>query len=154
MSSECSFCNHRNPPGAKYCNECGSPLNFKPCTECGAVNEGSAPSCYKCGAKLPDQVTGIEDGRDMAPTANVATLATSDRGLAQEREELHRTATAGVSQSPERDVPHAIEGSVGLLAPSSISTCRRTSRPPMRPRKRAQCLSLKGTSGRSFALVG
>ena len=53
----------------------------------------------------------------MAPTANVATLATSDRGLAQEREELHRTATAGVSQSPERDVPHAIEGSVDLLAP-------------------------------------
>src|SRR5215212_9039099 len=48
MPSQCSFCGHGNPPGAKYCNECGSPLNFKPCAACGAVNEGSAPGCHKC----------------------------------------------------------------------------------------------------------
>ena len=116
MSSKCNFCDHGNPPGAKYCNDCGSPLHLKPCNECGAVNEGSVPSCYKCGAKFHDQGTGIELGRDTAPTGNVGTLATSDGGMAQEREELHRTATAGVSQSTEHDVPHSIERSVDLFA--------------------------------------
>ena len=116
MSSKCNFCDHGNPPGAKYCNDCGSPLNFKPCRECGAVNEGPVPRCYKCGAKFLDQDAGIEHGRDTGPTANVSTLAMSDRGLAQERDELHRTTTAGVSQSAERDVPHSIEGSADLTA--------------------------------------
>ena len=118
MSSRCNFCDHGNPPGAKYCNDCGSPLNFKPCTDCGAVNEVTVPinSCYKCGAKFPDEDTGIEDGRGTAPTANVGTLATSDRGLAQVGDELQRTATLDVSQSAERDVPYSIDGSVDLFA--------------------------------------
>jgi len=83
MSSQCSFCGHGNPPGAKYCNECGSPLNFKPCAECGAVNEGSAPGCYKCGAKLADQPAGTEDPRDTRAAANAEFPAASHGGLPQ-----------------------------------------------------------------------
>jgi hypothetical protein len=83
MSCQCNFCGHSNPPGAKYCNECGSPLNFKPCAECGAVNEASAPGCYKCGAKLPDRDDGIEDRPDRA-TPGTGTLTTSHRDLSQE----------------------------------------------------------------------
>ena len=116
-SSECGFCDHSNPPSSKYCNECGSPLNFKPCAECGAVNETSALGCYKCGAKLPDQNTRVEARGDTAPTANVRSPATSHRGLAQERKELHRTDSFG--SSPEGDVSRAIEASLDVLVRES-----------------------------------
>jgi len=83
MPSQCSFCGHGNPFGAKYCNECGSPLNFKPCAECGAVNEGSALGCYKCGAKLPDADVQIVDRGDPAPRATMEIPAASHTGLPQ-----------------------------------------------------------------------
>ena len=46
----CPFCDHRNPAGAKFCNDCASPLHLKPCKHCDAVNHASATACYKCGA--------------------------------------------------------------------------------------------------------
>ena len=49
----CAFCDHRNPPGAKFCNACASPLHLKPCKECDAVNDEAATNCYKCGAAAP-----------------------------------------------------------------------------------------------------
>jgi hypothetical protein len=49
----CPFCDHRNPAGAKFCNECASPLHLKPCKRCDAVNHASATACYKCGAAYP-----------------------------------------------------------------------------------------------------
>ena len=49
----CSFCNHRNPAGAKFCNNCASPLHLKPCKQCDAVNDQAATNCYKCGAACP-----------------------------------------------------------------------------------------------------
>jgi hypothetical protein len=47
----CSFCDHKNPAGSKYCNECGSPLHLMPC-RCGAVNNVTDTHCYRCGAAL------------------------------------------------------------------------------------------------------
>jgi len=49
---QCPFCDHANPFGAKFCNECGSPLSLKPCRHCEAVNDQAAQNCYKCGAEL------------------------------------------------------------------------------------------------------
>jgi ribosomal protein L40E len=49
----CRFCDHDNPPGARFCNACGSPLYLKPCSQCDAVNESAATQCYQCGAPLP-----------------------------------------------------------------------------------------------------
>ena len=46
----CAFCDHRNPAGAKFCNDCASPLHLKPCKRCDAVNDLAATNCYKCGA--------------------------------------------------------------------------------------------------------
>ena len=43
----------RNPAGAKFCNECGSPLHLKPCNQCDAVNHQAATNCYKCGEECP-----------------------------------------------------------------------------------------------------
>jgi ribosomal protein L40E len=51
-SLSCSFCQHANPADAKYCNECGSPLNLEPCVQCEAVNDLHATRCHACGADL------------------------------------------------------------------------------------------------------
>ena len=49
----CPFCDRRNPAGAKFCNDCGSPLGLKPCNQCHAVNHQAAKNCYKCGTEYP-----------------------------------------------------------------------------------------------------
>ena len=46
----CSFCEHHNPAGAYFCNDCGSPLHLKPCNRCHAVIDQAATNCCKCGA--------------------------------------------------------------------------------------------------------
>lgn len=49
---QCLFCNHLNPVGASFCNECGSQLQLQQCDLCGSINKRSARVCYKCGAAL------------------------------------------------------------------------------------------------------
>ena len=49
----CAFCDHRNPAGAKFCNQCASPLDLRPCTHCDALNERAATVCGNCGAACP-----------------------------------------------------------------------------------------------------
>jgi hypothetical protein len=46
---DCPFCSHENPAGAKFCNECGSPLHLAPCGDCGAVNNLTDTHCWRCG---------------------------------------------------------------------------------------------------------
>src|SRR5215831_6911186 len=46
----CPFCEHHNQAGAKFCNDCGSPLHLKPCNQCDAIIDQAATNCYKCGA--------------------------------------------------------------------------------------------------------
>lgn len=48
----CGFCEHRNPPGANFCNDCAAPLNLKPCRQCDGINDQSASHCHKCGAAI------------------------------------------------------------------------------------------------------
>lgn len=47
---QCLFCNHFNPGGATFCNDCGSQLQLQQCDLCGSINKRSARVCYKCGA--------------------------------------------------------------------------------------------------------
>jgi|SRR5450631_2114770 ribosomal protein L40E len=54
---QCPFCYHSNPAGAKFCNDCGSPLHLKPCRQCDAINDQAARKCYKCGTEDPTLVT-------------------------------------------------------------------------------------------------
>lgn len=49
---QCLFCNHINPGGATFCNDCGSQLQLQQCDLCGSINKRSARICYKCGAPL------------------------------------------------------------------------------------------------------
>jgi hypothetical protein len=47
---QCLFCDQGNPEEAKFCNECGTPLHFKPCPQCDGINGRFATGCYRCGA--------------------------------------------------------------------------------------------------------
>jgi hypothetical protein len=79
---QCPFCNHANPAGAKYCNDCGSPLHLKPCNHCDAINDEVASNCYKCGAEFPVPSSALEAAsvsQALNTTAPSATL--SDMGF-------------------------------------------------------------------------
>ena len=67
----CPFCDHRNPVGAQFCSDCGSPLDLKPCNQCDAVNYQAATICYKCGAECPASFT-TPDATPVLPAADPA----------------------------------------------------------------------------------
>ena len=50
---QCSACRQDNPPGAKFCNACGSRLEVR-CPACGSVNPTGSRFCNGCGQKLND----------------------------------------------------------------------------------------------------
>jgi ribosomal protein L40E len=49
VSLLCFSCDHRNPIGSRFCNACGTPMNFRPCRHCSAINVRAAAHCHKCG---------------------------------------------------------------------------------------------------------
>jgi hypothetical protein len=57
-AADCSFCQHTNPPGSKFCNVCGAPLYMVPCPHCGAVNEFTASACHQCAGQLQGRAEG------------------------------------------------------------------------------------------------
>jgi len=58
MPSRCFFCQHGNPTGAKYCNECGCAMDWRPCERCGAMNDIDATHCRDCGGQFTSAATG------------------------------------------------------------------------------------------------
>jgi Double zinc ribbon len=55
----CAFCDHRNPGGAHFCNECGARLDLTQCWLCEAVNDRSAVVCHKCNAPLTEPMPAV-----------------------------------------------------------------------------------------------
>ncbi|MEP6657768.1 MAG: zinc ribbon domain-containing protein [Betaproteobacteria bacterium] len=83
----CPVCSHRNPTGAKYCNNCGSRVHLRECVQCEAINEPGVAHCYKCGAPMTPRAL---DQRDVP--AEVSRLAP-------------RGAPAGLQRRPAGDAP-------------------------------------------------
>jgi hypothetical protein len=79
-SSICHFCTHGNPAGSKFCNQCGSPLDLKPCSQCDAMNHVSVDRCYQCGTAFATE-NGVlevaEVGAAGIPAAESAAAARS-----------------------------------------------------------------------------
>ncbi|RLF99625.1 MAG: hypothetical protein DRN49_04105 [Thaumarchaeota archaeon] len=52
----CPKCGFQNPVGAKFCQNCGSPLQQQPqgikCPKCGTINPPGAKFCINCGTSL------------------------------------------------------------------------------------------------------
>lgn len=49
----CPVCEHRNPRGSRFCNDCGSPLQLRFCPACHAAEDVMALECRECGERLP-----------------------------------------------------------------------------------------------------
>jgi class 3 adenylate cyclase/predicted ATPase len=47
----CVHCQHENPEGAKFCNECAAPLPLR-CPSCGTANRPGAKFCHECATPL------------------------------------------------------------------------------------------------------
>jgi ribosomal protein L40E len=62
LGVHCLSCEHENPVGAKFCADCGSPLNLKLCKQCEAINESTAQRCYKCGVEFSAQPAADQSG--------------------------------------------------------------------------------------------
>src|SRR5947209_3408003 len=82
----CAFCDHRNPPGAKFCNDCASPLHLKPCKDCDAVNDHAWAYCHHCGGAFPMPVAtqspmSIGSPAETAPPDAVTTAHSSSASV-------------------------------------------------------------------------
>ena len=49
---KCPRCTHKNPPGVKFCNDCGQRMGTL-CTGCNALNLPKSNFCHQCGQFLP-----------------------------------------------------------------------------------------------------
>jgi class 3 adenylate cyclase len=60
----CAHCGNGNPPGKKFCSDCGTALAMR-CPQCGAESIADKKFCGDCGARLrrPD-VTGQQSTAD------------------------------------------------------------------------------------------
>jgi len=47
----CLGCNSGNPAGARFCQQCGNPLQPKNCSACGAAKLAGAKFCANCGSQ-------------------------------------------------------------------------------------------------------
>jgi class 3 adenylate cyclase/tetratricopeptide (TPR) repeat protein len=53
----CQHCQHDNPPGGRFCAECGTRLDIR-CPACGAVNAVVNVACRACGGPLTEAPPG------------------------------------------------------------------------------------------------
>ena len=74
-SSICHFCAHGNPAGSRFCNQCGSPLDLKPCGQCDAMNHVSVDRCYQCGTAFAAEDGVLEVAEVGAGTAAAESTA-------------------------------------------------------------------------------
>jgi len=130
LVSQCLFCNNENPQGAKFCNECGSPLHLRPCWHCDAVNDAASEACYKCGAPCS---AAFATTASEAPTAVEPVSQVTDRvvfalapSVADESLPTPQTAVEPVFQVTDR--------AVFAIAPSAADESLPTPQPRLRRR--------------------
>jgi uncharacterized membrane protein YvbJ len=80
----CAQCGHNNKDGAKFCNECGSPLPLI-CAACGTENPPGSKFCNECGSSIPKGET-----------------TKKGRGEAEENQSRHQTSDVGHRTSDTR----------------------------------------------------
>ncbi len=60
MANICLACNHNNPEDAKYCNQCGSKLNFNNDTTTNIVGELKSDEIFEAYDDLPVEIKDLE----------------------------------------------------------------------------------------------
>src|SRR5882672_7167346 len=109
----CRFCEHRNPSGAKYCNECGSPLGLKPCPNCEALSDANAEQCHQCNlpfgaTPVPEHIQAADATREslhipesLAPRLDRGGLPPSHREVVEPRVAPAFETSAAPAESQE-----------------------------------------------------
>jgi peptide/nickel transport system substrate-binding protein len=85
-------CGHRNPPGSRFCDVCGSRLSA-PCPGCHAINRSEANFCSRCGTDLralPSRVA-VQGGAAEEPDSTRALLDHIGRFLERQRRARRRS---------------------------------------------------------------
>ena len=75
--ARCPQCSVENPVGARFCMDCGAPLERR-CASCGTVATGKARFCTSCGAQL-DAETHVPGPPAMSADPAAGAPATSTR---------------------------------------------------------------------------
>jgi class 3 adenylate cyclase/tetratricopeptide (TPR) repeat protein len=65
---KCLQCQFENPPGMKFCGQCGARLGVPPCPQCGTENPPGFKFCGECGSPLTAQASPQpSSSRDQGP---------------------------------------------------------------------------------------
>jgi Double zinc ribbon len=95
---KCPRCQQDNPPQAKFCLECATPLAL-PCTKCGTQLPAAAKFCFECAS--PVSVPGappLASPETYTPKHLAERIINSKAALEGERKQV----TAGGRHSPAR----------------------------------------------------
>ncbi|HYL60498.1 MAG TPA: adenylate/guanylate cyclase domain-containing protein [Candidatus Acidoferrales bacterium] len=84
----CTNCNTENPPGKKFCGDCGAAL-ANPCPKCGADNPAGKRFCGECGTAL-----GAPAAAASAKKSNDSLIRVADALAAENLEGERKTVTA------------------------------------------------------------
>src|SRR6204780_114203 len=84
----CSNCKTENPPGKKFCGDCGAPL-ANTCPKCGADNPAGQRFCGECGTAL-----GASAAAASAKKTNDSRIRVADTPAAENLEGERKTVTA------------------------------------------------------------
>jgi class 3 adenylate cyclase len=87
----CPSCEFENAEGAKFCNECGTPLTLR-CLSCGTENQAGAKFCSECGTPLTKQAAASTPSQTASqkatPQAETIQLRSSFTAPEAERRQL------------------------------------------------------------------
>lgn len=64
---KCAICHAENPTVAKFCIECGNPMEFR-CPACGALTPSEGRFCMECGIELKNAQDGTAE-RELRPSS-------------------------------------------------------------------------------------
>src|SRR5215475_12384295 len=84
----CQYCRHENPPGGKFCGECGTRLEIR-CPACGTANVPANNTCHACGGPLtpePPSVRLVSERHTRQRLTEM--ILTSRAALAGERKQI------------------------------------------------------------------
>ncbi|MEP6910489.1 MAG: adenylate/guanylate cyclase domain-containing protein, partial [Actinomycetota bacterium] len=77
MALVCPSCGAEHAPGARFCSECGSPLQ-RACPSCGSEQPAGATFCSNCGVALREDARRAADTTDDRQERRVVTVLFAD----------------------------------------------------------------------------
>ena len=84
----CQHCRHENPPGGKFCGECGTRLEIR-CPACRTVNVAANDTCHVCGGPLTQELPGTRPVSERYTRQRLTeTIFTSKAALEGERKQI------------------------------------------------------------------